>query len=379
VGLGFTTTGNITLSAVNPTGTITRSNNATALISSNNSLGVNTTGLVNKIQLADNGANMGLVGTTAANNLPQADSTQNLKISNFLFGNEGFGNNLNTFVTYDTALGTIRALETSEFATSLNLAGLVDQNVRVTASASGIGSKTINSLLCAQTSAAITLSGSISGTSVLTINSGVLYSASAQNTTISGFKSIVLKNGEGVIGTGNAGTATDSSVTTISSPITITDTTGNGNSGTLTKFGNGTLTLDATENYTGQTTINQGTLSIGNGTTDGDISSSPNIVVNAGATFQFNRVGNFTSNQVISGFGNFSKAGTGAQTLSGASTYTGTTSVGSNGGTLVVTGSISGSSGVTIGTSGGAAVLQVANSKGSGVFDLGELKGVGSL
>ncbi|MDB6153335.1 MAG: autotransporter-associated beta strand repeat protein [Chthoniobacteraceae bacterium] len=55
---------------------------------------------------------------------------------------------------------------------------------------------------------------------------------------------------------------------------------------------------------------------------------------------------NYTFDGVLSGINNLAKQGTGIQTLAGANTYTGTTSV--SGGTLQITGSISGTTGVTV-------------------------------
>ena len=101
--------------------------------------------------------------------------------------------------------------------------------------------------------------------------------------------------------------------------------------GSLIKNGSGTVTLLNANTYTGVTTINQGKLQIGNGTTDGSITSTTSITNNA--TLEYNLAGNQTSSQVISGTGTLVKKGFGTLTLTGASSYSGGTTL--DEGTLV--------------------------------------------
>lgn len=118
----------------------------------------------------------------------------------------------------------------------------------------------------------------------------------------------------------------------------------------LVKAGAGTLTLTGTNTYSGTTTISAGTVSIGNGTTDGSIAGSSGIANNAAVIF--NLVGAQTYGNVISGSGTLTKSGAGTLTLSNTNTYSGATTVSS--GTLLVTGSTHASSAVTV--SSGAAL-----------------------
>ncbi|NBY42282.1 MAG: hypothetical protein EBQ49_03075, partial [Verrucomicrobia bacterium] len=134
--------------------------------------------------------------------------------------------------------------------------------------------------------------------------------------------------------------------------------------GTLTKSGNGILTLGGSNTYTGDTTVNQGTLTAG---IVGALSSSSAVVVSSGATLNLNSnnqtlkglagAGTVTMGTAnltiadgdsrtfsgdISGSGNLIKSGSGTQTLSAAVTYTGSTAI--NAGTLRVNNSLASSS-----------------------------------
>ncbi|MEP7184856.1 MAG: autotransporter-associated beta strand repeat-containing protein [Rhodanobacter sp.] len=109
----------------------------------------------------------------------------------------------------------------------------------------------------------------------------------------------------------------------------------------LIKGGAGTLVLTGNESYTDGTTINEGTLQIGNGGTTGSITGD--VVDNA--FLVFDRSDDVTFNGIVSGTGSLKQAGKGTLTLTGANTYTGGTMIGNgtlqlgNGGT---TGSIAG-------------------------------------
>ena len=100
----------------------------------------------------------------------------------------------------------------------------------------------------------------------------------------------------------------------------------------LTKSGSGTLTLSGANNYSGGTTISEGTLQLGNGSTTGALSASSSIINNG--TLAFNRsiaVTQGTDFGLISGSGAVTTIGTGALTLGGDNTYSGTTTVATGG------------------------------------------------
>ncbi|MBR0868815.1 autotransporter-associated beta strand repeat-containing protein [Bradyrhizobium tropiciagri] len=101
-------------------------------------------------------------------------------------------------------------------------------------------------------------------------------------------------------------------------------------SGAFAQRGTGTTVFTGTNNYTGGTTIAQGTLQIGDGGTTGAITGD---VFNNG-TLAFDRADAIGFTGAISGTGNLVKLGAGTLTLNGQYSYTGATSV--NAGKLVV-------------------------------------------
>ena len=251
-----------------------------------------------------------------------------------------------------------------------------DSNVKTAAGTNTVaGPVTYNSLLIngGSVTAPGTTDSSITGSGTLTISSGALANVQTGTTgtsTVSGFSSIIFGNGS----SNTATTVNEAIITnvnqnaagtlTISSPI---DTFAAG--GGLTKAGAGNLILTGANLYTGVTTINAGTLTIGNGTSGSLAAGSGAVTINpgttlaliqpTGSTFANNIVNNgalaitnagaqtFSGN--ISGVSGITQATTGTTlTLAGTNTYTGATAV--SAGTLALTGSITGSNVVVSGT-----------------------------
>ncbi len=93
------------------------------------------------------------------------------------------------------------------------------------------------------------------------------------------------------------------------------------NTGGYTKSGAGTLKLTADNTYTGTTTISAGSIKLSG---DGDLGDG-SVVNNANLEFAYTTEKSFSN--VISGSGTVTKSGDETLTLSGANTYSGTTTV----------------------------------------------------
>ncbi len=160
----------------------------------------------------------------------------------------------------------------------------------------------------------------IPDTSAVSLASGTNFYMSNYNDTIgslSGAGNVNLGSGTLTISTGG---------TTFSGAIH--------GSGNLVKDGTGTFTLSGNNSYTGTTTINDGSLQIGAGSTTGTLGTG-NIILSGSSILKFNRSGSLTVANNISGDGYLSKDGLSTLTLSGNNSYTKTTII--NGGELIVT------------------------------------------
>jgi autotransporter-associated beta strand protein len=130
------------------------------------------------------------------------------------------------------------------------------------------------------------------------------------------------------------------------------------NSGSIIKTGAGTLIFTGASTYGGGTTINAGTLQLGNGLSSGSLNATSTITNNG--TLVFNR--NNTANQgvafgaVIAGSGNVIQDGSGTLVLNGVNTYSGGTTL--NTGTLTIANTAAAGSG-TITQTNGTSLLKI--------------------
>lgn len=192
------------------------------------------------------------------------------------------------------------------------------------------------------------------------------------------------------VASGNAISGTNNVTFGGSGNIVVADAIATG-TGTLTKDGSGTLTLTAANTYSGSTTINQGSLQLGNGSTTGSLNVASSISLGAltAGTLTINRSNTVTqgtdfSGNAITGLGGITQAGSGTTELNTSNSYSGTTTVSS--GTLNIqngnalgntTGGTIVASGATLSIQGGiTTAAENLTLSGNGVSSGGALQNV---
>jgi fibronectin-binding autotransporter adhesin len=155
------------------------------------------------------------------------------------------------------------------------------------------------------------------GTAQVNFDGGILRAMADNPSFISGFNS-------GELNIASGGAYIDDAGYMIGSDSPFTGV------GALTKQGSGTLIMTGDSTYTGGTTIEAGTLQLGNGGTTGSIIGD----VTDNGTLTFNRSDVYAFDGVISGSGHVIQLGTGTTLLTAVSPYSGTTTV--TAGTLAV-------------------------------------------
>ena len=223
--------------------------------------------------------------------------------------------------------------------------------------------------------------GSSAGSGAVTLDGGTLFN------TNNGFAGTFLSTQRAVVL--NAGGGTFGTASTLIILQTATSITGVGG---FTKSGSGVLALAGTATYQGATRVAAGTLRV-RGTPD-RFPTSTALIVDAGATFDLDslnqRVGSVTGSGIVNvrttgstftvgdatsttfagvvqGAGSLVKQGTGTLTLSGVNTHTGVTTV--NAGTLALaTGGTTGTGNVNVNS--GGVLLGTGSLTGSAVANI---------
>lgn len=168
---------------------------------------------------------------------------------------------------------------------------------------------------------ALSTTGTATLSAITVTGTGGIFDISGVTPTSATIASLAGGSGASVVlGAKTLNAGSDNTSTTYGGVISST-------SGGLTKQGSGTMTLTGANTYAGTTTISNGTLQLGDGTSgnDGTISNSQSIINNAALVY--NRFGSFSYGGPISGSGTVTKTGAGTQTLSGTNTYAGVTTV----------------------------------------------------
>ena len=228
------------------------------------------------------------------------------------------------------------------------------------ASGSLSGDVSNESLLVFDRSDAMTFAGTISGTGAFvqrgsgtTILTGA-NSYSGKTTIESG--TIQIGNG-GTTGQLGSGALVNNGTLAFNRSDTLTVGSALSGAGALKQMGPGTLILTGANSYAGGTTIEGGTLQLGDGGSNGSLVGN----VRNDGVLAFNRQDRFTFDGAVSGSGQLHQMGPGTTILTGANTYTGTTAI--SGGTLQV------GNGGTTGQLGSGAVVN----HGTLVFDRSDL------
>ncbi|CAN7620933.1 autotransporter-associated beta strand repeat-containing protein [Bosea sp. LjRoot9] len=193
-----------------------------------------------------------------------------------------------------------------------------------------IGDVTDNAVLAINRSDTLTLAGVVSGSGVLQQNGGGTLILTGTNLYTGGttINAGILQIGDGGSTGSIVGDVTNNAILAVNRSDALTLPGDISGTGVLQQNGTGTLILTGTNIYTGGTTINAGTLQIGNGGTTGSIVGD----ITNNAALAVNRTDALTLPGDISGTGALQQNGSGVTTLAGAASYLGATAV--NAGTL---------------------------------------------
>ncbi|QNK01847.1 autotransporter-associated beta strand repeat-containing protein [Dyella telluris] len=330
----FSATGTSTFNAGNHAITLTNLGNALAGTVSLSNSGANNVALTNSqaLLLGNVATGSGSLSLASAGSMTQSGAISQAAGAGAVSLNANSNaitltNSGNLFTGLVSASGSSVALSNSTDLGIGNITGTSSVALSSTGALTEAGTGKISTA---------TLTGNVSGAATLT---SALNSISALGNFTAGSLSLVNSGALNVsgnvnVGTGNVGLNVGSNALTVSGSVT-------GGNVTLDAAGNTLLTGTLTAN---STTLNTGTLQVGNGGTTGTLAS--NVVDNTGLSF--NGSNSLSYAGIVSGTGTLAKLGSGTLTLTGSSTYVGATTI--SAGTLALsgTGSIANSSDVNV-------------------------------
>ena len=371
---GVTDLLNFTGAATNPTnvavafdalGTLTTGNTYTFLTAGSGLTPANFTLASNRVAFGNTAYNLALSGTATSETVTIGSSGIPTVYYDGLGGTTAL-NATNAGVTnFSTdAAGTMDAGGQPTLLSDVNFTAT---NVTTPQTIASLGqSYSVNSVNFLSGAPAITLNAGGGAGQTLTVNGGGITDASASNQTLNvpvvlGTVSQSVSNtGSGILTLG--GTVSDGGFNLLTGGTSAVNISGViSGTGGLINTNTSTTTLTGANTYTGVTTINAGTLQLGDGaTTNGSVAG--NIADNTALTFANPNAQTYAG--AISGSGTVTKSGAGTLTLSnGGSSFTGNVAI--NGGTLSVTGGAAANAGPTALGSDAAAGRTITVGSGS--------------
>jgi len=306
---------------------VTKTDLGTLILTGTNTYTGGTTISTGTLQLGNGGTSGSIVGNVTDNGVFAIDRSDIYTFAGMISGSGSFEQR-GTGTTIFTGNNTYQG------GTTISAGTLQLGNGGTTGSITG--SVIDNSILAFNRSDVVTFGGAISGTgSVQQIGPGTTV-LTANNTYTGG---TVISAGTLQLGNGGTtgsiiGDVVDNGVLAFNRSDVVTFAGAISGTGSVQQNGTGTTVLIANNTYAGRTTINAGTLELGNGGTTGSIIGD---VVDNGI-LAFNRSDSVTFGGAISGTGSVQQIGTGTTILTGESTYTGQTTIDS--GSLIDNGSI---------------------------------------
>ncbi|CAN7265125.1 autotransporter-associated beta strand repeat-containing protein [Mesorhizobium sp. LjRoot246] len=215
--------------------------------------------------------------------------------------------------------------------------------------------------------------GAITGTGALNLVGGAT-TLSGTNTYTGGTTinaGAALQLGNGGAGGTIVGNVVDKGLLAFNRSDTYTFAGAISGTGAVAQNGTGTTILTGTSSYTGGTAINGGTLQLGNGGAGGSIVG--NVLDNG--LLAFNRSDVYTFAGAISGTGALAQNGTGTIILTGASAFTGGTTI--SAGTLQL--GDTGNTGKIVGAVVNNAIFEIVNADTTGITSIANTGAAGFL